>query len=79
MIYLLPLFVVCLAEDDGEKNNRMTNYFVHGTIFVMWSQVFIWTSAIAQIPILVSLLMILFNIGPTLQSHYARPLWMNKF
>ena len=79
MIYLLPVFVVCLAEDDGEKTNKVTNYFVYGTVFVMWSQVFIWTSAIAQIPILVSLLMVLFNIGPTLQSHYARPLWMNKF
>jgi hypothetical protein len=78
MIYLIPLFLVCLAEDGKEKKYKLTNYFVYGTVFVMWAQVFIWTSALAQIPILVSLVLVLFNIGPILQSHYARPLWLKN-
>jgi hypothetical protein len=78
MIYLIPLFLVCLAEDGKEKNYKLTNYFVYGTVFVMWAQVFIWTSALAQIPILVSLVLVLLNIGPTLQLHYARPLWLKN-
>ena len=78
MIYLLPLFLVGLAEDHGEKKGKLTNYFVYGIIFVMWSQVFIWTSALSQILILVTLILVLFNIGPVLQSHYASPFWIKK-
>lgn len=78
MIYLLPLFLVGLAEDDGKKKSKLTNYFVYGIIFVMWSQVNVWTSVLAQFPILVALILVLFNIGPVLQSHYAIPLWIKK-
>jgi hypothetical protein len=78
MIYLLPLFLVGLAEDHGRKKSKLTNYFVYGIIFVMWAQVFIWTSALSQILIHVTLISMLFNIGPILQSHYVSPLWIMK-
>ena len=79
MIYLLPLFLVGLATDDGKKKSELTNYFVYGIIFVMWSQVFIWTSALSQVLIFVTLILVLFNIGSVLQSHYASPLWIKKY
>ena len=78
MIYLLPLFLVGLAEYDGKRKCKLTNYFVYGIVFAMWSQVFIWTSALSQILIFVTLILVLFNIGPVLQSHYASPLWIKK-
>lgn len=78
MIYLIPLCVVALANDDARNDKKIKRYLVYGILIVMWSQAYIWTSALAQIPILVSLILILFNIGPTLQSQYASPFHFKK-
>ena len=78
MIYMLPLFLLGLSQDNGERKNRLTIYFAYGIPFVMWCQVFIWTSALAQIPILVSMAMILFNVGPLLLSDYVGGNWAKR-
>jgi hypothetical protein len=78
MIYLIPLFIVGLAQDKESNKDGLTKYLVYGTILAMWAQAFIWTSAIAQLPILVTILAILFNIGPTLRLQYPNPFKLPK-
>lgn len=78
MVYVVPLFLIGLSQDKGEKRNRLTIYFAYGIPLIMWCQVFIWTSAFAQIPIIVSMAMILFNTGPLLLSDYVRPNWAKR-
>jgi len=79
MVYVVPLFLIGLSQDKGEKRNRLTIYFAYGIPLIMWCQVFIWTSALAQIPIIVSMAMILFNAGPLLLSDYVGANWAERF
>lgn len=78
MIYLIPLCVLGLVNDDVHRDKKLKRYLVYGILIAMWSQAYIWTSALVQIPILVSLILILFNLGPTLQSQYASPFHFRK-
>jgi hypothetical protein len=78
MIYLISLCVVALANDGAHMDEKTKRYLVYGILIAMWSQAYIWTSAFAQIPILVTLILILFNIGPILQSQYASPFHFKK-
>ena len=78
MIYALPLFLIGLAQDSSQKKNRLTIYLVYGILFAMWSQVFIWTSALAQIPILISCVLILFNIRTRLLVDYLSTKWLKR-
>ena len=70
MIYAVPLFLIGLAQESEKRKNKLIGYFVYGILFIMWAQIFIWTSALAQAPILVSFVLVLFNIRRALISDF---------
>jgi len=79
MVYLIPLFLLGLSQGAREKNSSMTTYFTYGIPIVMWCQLFIWSSILAQVPIIFAIASLVINAIPILLPNYLNIGWIKKF
>jgi len=78
MIYLIPLFLIGLSQDAGKKKSAITVYFAYGIPIVMWCQIFIWSSVLAQVPIILSLAIIIFHVSPIYLFDHVSSGWVKR-